>query len=95
MGLKLYFGGCGVYQQFTVAETEDEAKKKIGEKIGVYLPVDVALIDDIDGYKIIAVSDTPVVATDETLRHCKKCDFTCESQGELLKHYREAHPKEA
>lgn len=32
--------------------------------------------------------------TDEIkLRHCKKCDFTCETQGELLKHYREAHPK--
>jgi ribosomal protein S4 len=27
-------------------------------------------------------------------RHCKKCDFTCETQGELLKHYRECHPKE-
>ena len=28
-----------------------------------------------------------------TLRHCKKCDFTCETQGELLKHYRDFHPK--
>ena len=28
-----------------------------------------------------------------TVRHCKKCDFTCETQGELLKHYREIHPK--
>jgi len=27
------------------------------------------------------------------LRHCKKCDFTCETQGELLKHYREQHIK--
>lgn len=27
------------------------------------------------------------------LRKCKKCDFACESQGELLKHYRENHPK--
>lgn len=27
------------------------------------------------------------------LRQCKKCDFACESQGELLKHYREKHPK--
>ena len=26
-------------------------------------------------------------------RHCKKCEFTCETQGELLKHYREKHPK--
>ena len=28
-----------------------------------------------------------------TIRHCKKCDFTCESQGELMRHYREVHPK--
>ena len=27
------------------------------------------------------------------LRHCKKCDFTCETQGQLLKHYREEHAK--
>jgi len=29
----------------------------------------------------------------ETIRRCKKCDFTCNGQGELLKHYRENHPK--
>lgn len=29
----------------------------------------------------------------ETIRHCKKCEFTCETQGELLRHYRECHPK--
>ena len=33
-------------------------------------------------------NDNPAV------RHCKKCDFTCSNQGELLKHYREKHPKE-
>lgn len=27
-------------------------------------------------------------------KHCKKCDFTCDNQGELLAHYREMHPKE-
>jgi len=26
-------------------------------------------------------------------RHCKKCDFTCETQGEILKHYKTEHPK--
>ena len=29
----------------------------------------------------------------EAIRRCKKCDFTCASQGEMLKHYREKHPK--
>ncbi len=27
------------------------------------------------------------------LRHCKKCDFTAENQGELLAHYKQVHPK--
>jgi hypothetical protein len=26
-------------------------------------------------------------------RHCKKCDFACDTQGELLQHYKTAHPK--
>lgn len=29
----------------------------------------------------------------KSLRRCKKCDFTTESQGELLAHYRDKHPK--
>lgn len=33
------------------------------------------------------------IKTEITLRHCKKCDFTCETQGELLRHYRELHGK--
>jgi hypothetical protein len=27
------------------------------------------------------------------LKKCKKCDFTCDNQGDLLSHYREIHPK--
>lgn len=34
------------------------------------------------------------IRTENTLRHCKKCDFVCATQGELLRHYRENHPKE-
>lgn len=30
----------------------------------------------------------------ENKRHCKKCDYTCDNQGQLMKHYREQHPKE-
>jgi hypothetical protein len=26
-------------------------------------------------------------------KHCKKCEFTCDTQGELLAHYKTAHPK--
>lgn len=27
-------------------------------------------------------------------KHCKKCEFACETQGELLQHYKHIHPKE-
>lgn len=30
---------------------------------------------------------------EKTLKQCKKCDFTCENQGELLQHYKNVHPK--
>lgn len=35
----------------------------------------------------------PITVTVPTLRHCKKCDFTCETQGQLLAHYRQFHQK--
>ena len=30
---------------------------------------------------------------ENSLLHCKKCEFTCETQGQLLAHYREFHSK--
>lgn len=30
----------------------------------------------------------------DNLKKCKKCDFSCDNQGVLLKHYRENHKKE-
>lgn len=35
----------------------------------------------------------PITVAVPTLRHCKKCDFTCETQGQLLAHYRQFHQK--
>jgi len=50
-------------------------------------------------YRCDIVADTATTEpennadTGETIRRCKKCEFTCGSQGELLRHYREQHPK--
>ena len=114
MGLKLYYGGFGDYQVYTVAEDEKTAIDNIGKKINApYLPITAEEISEVDGYKIrpysknevipceianiVDVSEIKVEETENkveiTLRHCKKCDFTCETQGELLKHYRENHAK--
>jgi len=32
--------------------------------------------------------------TTKPIRHCKKCDFTCDNQGDLMRHYRKEHAKE-
>lgn len=107
MALKLYYGGFGDSFVFTVAENEASAITKIGEKINApFLPITAQEISEVDGYGIgildgdvetkSPVSETPqeTETIDEaTVRHCKKCDFTCETQGELLRHYREIHPK--
>jgi len=45
--------------------------------------------------KTVVVPVMTITTTNETsLKHCKKCDFTCDNQGEFLAHYREKHPKE-
>ena len=107
MALKLYYGGFGDFFVFTVAENEASAITKIGEKINApFLPITAQEISEVDGYAIsfcgcdvkteAPISETPqeIETIDEvSMRHCKKCDFTCETQGELLKHYREIHPK--
>ena len=107
MALKLYYGGFGYSFVFTVAENEASAINQIGEKINApFLPITAQEISEVDGYGIgildgdvkteAPVSETPheTETIDEAaVRHCKKCDFTCETQGELLKHYREIHPK--
>ena len=107
MALKLYYGGFGDSFVFTAAENEASAISQIGEKINAsFLPITAQEISEVDGYAISLcgcdaktedpVSETPqeTETIDEvSMRHCKKCDFTCETQGELLKHYREIHPK--
>ena len=124
MGLKLYYGGFGEYQVYTVAEDEKTAIDNIGKKINApYLPITAEEISEVDGYNIqpvfitsenadvvisktettIELGETATIETEKaeeteitsgnSIRHCKKCDFTCETQGELLKHYRENHAK--
>ena len=103
MAMKLYYGGFGDYQEFVVADSEEQAILKVGIKINApFLPITVTEISEVDGYAIkpVATFDEKPVEAEEveiksevTLRHCKKCDFTCETQGQLLAHYREIPTK--
>ena len=104
MVMKLYYGGFGDYMEFVVADSEEQAILKVGIKINApFLPIKVTEIAEVDGY-IVQIANTtfaekPIeaeeveITAEKTLRHCKKCDFTCETQGQLLAHYRENHPK--
>ena len=106
--MKLYYGGFGDYKEFVVADSEEEAVLRVGIKINApFLPITVEEISSVDGFEIraaaydITTSDEKSVEADKAeefcieigVRHCKKCDFTCETQGELLRHYRELHGK--
>ena len=98
--MKLYYGGFGDYKTFAVAENEQEAIERIGKKINApFLPVAAEEISEVDGFAIVpGGAARPETTADEpdkpvSLRQCKKCDFACESQGDLLRHYREQHPK--
>ena len=98
--MKLFYGGFGAYFEYAVAETEEKAIEIIGKKINApFLPITAKEISEVDGFAIqIAPGEKPFISenpteTESTLRHCKKCDFTCETQGQLLAHYREQHPK--
>ena len=107
MALKLYYGGFGDSFVFTAAENEASAISQIGKKINApFLPITAQEISEVDGHAIslcsgdvkteAPISETPQeteTIDDVSLRHCKKCDFTCETQGQLMRHYREIHPK--
>ena len=107
MGMNLYYGGYGDYMEFTVAENEEIAVMQIGARINApFLPVRAEKIDAVDGYEIRPVEKgaaidakpiaqpAPKTDTDApVLRHCKQCDFTCENQGDLLRHYKTVHGK--
>ena len=104
MVMNLYYGGFGKYNEFVVADSEEQAISKVGAKINApFLPIKVTEIAEVDGY-IVQISNAtftekPIEAekveikSEISLRHCKKCDFTCETQGQLLAHYREFHSK--
>ena len=104
MVMKLYYGGFGDYMEFVVADSEEQAVLKVGIKINApFLPIKVTEIAEVDGYNIQIANTTfaekPIeaeeveITAEKTLRHCKKCDFTCDNQGILMKHYAEKHPK--
>lgn len=40
-----------------------------------------------------AVNTQDVAQKEEIVRHCKKCSYTTTNQGDLMRHYREEHPK--
>ena len=109
--MKLYYGGFGDYNEFVVADSEEQAILKVGIKINApFLPIKVTEIVEVDGY-IVQIANTtftekPIEADkceisheeteikgENSLLHCKKCDFVCDNRGEFLAHHRKEHPK--
>lgn len=77
-------------------ELETEEKEVIRQLINIYRHEDEIVDEEITGEETIegeTSEETPIVDLEKHMKQCKKCDFTCENQGELLFHYKESHPK--
>ena len=56
--MKLYYGGFGDYNEFVVADSEEQAVLKVGIKINApFLPIKVTEIAEVDGY-IVQIANT-------------------------------------
>lgn len=71
--------------------TDDE--KLISKLIGKFKH-DETEIANITFTENVIKAEKVEIKSENSLRHCKKCEFTCDTQGQLLKHYRESHTKE-
>ena len=91
----------GVYERKTRRDIVKNKRPKLifrFDENGKYVTEDIALIEKLKRkfrYDEIEIENKEIeIKSENSLRHCKKCDFTCETQGQLLKHYRESHTKE-
>ena len=91
----------GVYERKTRRDIIKNKRPKLifrFDENGKYVTEDIALIEKLKRkfrYDEIEIENKEIeIKSENSLRHCKKCEFTCETQGQLLKHYRESHTKE-
>ena len=76
-----------------IAEVDGYSIQPIGPNGAVITNLDEKPIEAEEVEIISNSAKETEIKTENSLRHCKKCDFTCETQGELLRHYRELHGK--
>lgn len=82
--MKLYKGGYGQYQYYTVAEDTAGAIKNIQETYNMQaLPVTAEEIDGIDGYNIVPMKDKEIIRNIECPEGAK-IDFNKLSRREIL-----------
>ena len=91
----------GIYERKTRRDIAKNKRPKLifrFDERGEYVTEDIALIARLKHkfrYEESKIENDEIeIKSEIKLRHCKKCDFTCETQGQLLKHYRESHTKE-
>jgi predicted amidohydrolase len=83
----------GIFDENGILEIADDsvyiarmkANFAVQEQIKVEPPIELSKGDGKE-------TEVPIEIPTE-LKKCKKCTFTCTSQGDLLAHYRKTHPK--
>ncbi len=90
----------GVYERKTRKDVLKNKRPKLifrFDENGEFVTEDVELIEKLKRkfrYDEIEIENKEIeIKSENSLRHCKKCEFTCETQGQLLRHYREEHTK--
>jgi hypothetical protein len=57
-------------------------------------PLLIKILPSASGVEVVQEENTAVEEVKgETIKKCKKCDYTTTNQGELLAHYRKEHSK--
>ena len=90
MKVKLLVPICGPDGSFKAGDKPDlpEALAKALVKDGHAKTLEVVKTAELKADSLANAADEGI-----KLKHCKKCDFTCDNQSLLLKHYKEQHPK--
>lgn len=82
-----YFGEDGLY------ETKNEMLIKLLTPIFEVVN-EVTEAPTIDLIPVVIVERTEEIEpVKTTMKKCKKCDFECENQGDLMAHYKKEHQK--
>lgn len=83
---KLWYGGYGKYNYYTVAEDKGTALQQLRNQYNLHaLPIDCKEIDNIDGYIVVAINEAELKEPEEEQKEKAEINSVSEmSRNELI-----------